>query len=102
MYIAKKPCHFGDKTYFIGESIPEDIIGNSRVSALVKWGMISEVDGEVAKAASPVTDGKKGEVEEAVQNAPESTGKAEIDESATTTEKSVKTGRKGGRKKAEA
>lgn len=97
MYIAKKPCHFQGKLYLIGEVIPEDAIVKTRVSALVKWGMIQVVDGEAPKAAENTAS---EDVAQTPQDAPESTGEVETEESAAEEEKPLKTGRKGGRKKA--
>ena len=97
MYIARKPCHFQGKLYLIGEVIPEDAIVQTRVSALVRWGMIQVVDGETPKSADSE---ESQDIAQTPQDAPESTGEAEAEESAAEEEKPLKTGRKGGRKKA--
>lgn len=94
MYIAKKPCHLQGKTYLIGETVPDGVIEKSRVSALVKWGMIAEVEGKAPEA-------KAQDIAQPVQFAPESTEEAETVNSTPKAEKALKTGKRG-RKKAEA
>lgn len=100
MYIAKKPCHFKGEFFLVGEKIPEGMFEKSKVSALVKWGMIAEVDGEAPKAPKIADAFKVEDAAQPVQNAPESTEESEAVETATEAEKPVKQGRKGGRKKA--
>lgn len=108
MYIAKKPCHFKGEIFPVGEKIPEGMFEKSKVSALVKWGMIEVVDGEAPKAAEIAETVKSALVDvikvedtaQPVQDAPESTGNAETVETATEEEKAVTKPRKGGRKKA--
>ena len=99
MYIAKKPCHFKGEIFPVGEKIPEGMFEKSKVSALVKWGMIEVVDGEAPKTRA-VESKPAPSAAQAVQNAPEQAGEAETIETATNDEKAFKTGRKGGRKKA--
>ena len=98
MYIAKKPCHFGGKTFRVGESIPEEAIVKSRVSALIRWGMIAEVDGE-----KPKTDEKANEAEEekadSAQTAQKAPEKPESDVPKEVPSQPAKTGKRGGRKK---
>lgn len=103
MYKAKKPCHFQGQDFMIGDPIPEGIFEKSRVSALVKWGMIEKVDGEAPKAEPKAEEESVHVVEDtaqAVWNAPESTGTTETEESVDEPKKAPKTGRRGGRKKA--
>ena len=110
MYIAEKPCHFKGEFFPVGKKIPDGMFDKSKVSALVKWGMITEVDGEEPKAekiadyvkSAIVDEVKAFDAAQPVQNAPEATGEVETVETATEEEKPVKKGRKGGRKKAEA
>ena len=43
MYKANKPCKFGDRQFFIGDVIPEELIDKNRVKTLVKYGTILNV-----------------------------------------------------------
>ena len=43
-YIAKKPCNFGGKRYYIGDEIPTDAVLPERENALVKYGTISVIE----------------------------------------------------------
>lgn len=43
MYKANKPCKFGDRQFYIGDEIPEDLIDQNRVKTLVKYGTILNV-----------------------------------------------------------
>ncbi len=104
MYIAKKPCHFQGKVFRIGETIPAGIIEDRMVSALVKWGMITEVDGVAPKTeekAKEVAGVKAENATQTAQIAPETTEKTEAEDSTTDDEKPVRGGKRGGRKKAE-
>lgn len=44
-YIAIRPVRF-DKDYFIGETIPDEVIAESRAEALIKMGRITKVAAE--------------------------------------------------------
>ena len=105
MYIAKKPCHLQGETFLIGQSIPDGKIDKSRVSALVKWGMIAVVDGEAPKATSKAVAEESKPAQSAyqpVQNAPEEAGEAEMDKIPAGNDEYLRKGKRGGRKKAEA
>ena len=43
MYKANKPCKFGDRQFYIGDEIPEELIDQNRVKTLVKYGTILNV-----------------------------------------------------------
>lgn len=43
MYKANKPCKFGDRQFYIGDEIPEELIDKNRVKTLVKYGTILNV-----------------------------------------------------------
>lgn len=103
MYIAKKPCHFQGRIFRIGESVPEEVIDMKRVPALVKWGMIAEVDGKAPETEEKASEAVKAKVPDAAQtaqDAPESTGNAGVDKEPAEEVKAVKTAKRGGRKKA--
>ena len=102
MYKAKKPCHFQGKTYRIGQPIPDGAFDISKVSALIKLGLIEEADGAMPKATADESESLTCDVHQTAQDAPESIENAEMENLATDTENAVKTGRRGGRKKAEA
>ena len=44
IYIAAKPCTFGDQRYVIGEKIPAEYVDPNRVNTLVKIGVIQVVE----------------------------------------------------------
>ena len=61
-YIARKPCRFREKGYIIGEEIPANEIDPSRVKALVKFGLISELEETDSPMPEPkAAKGKKVE-----------------------------------------
>lgn len=43
MYKANKPCKFGDRQFYIGDEIPEELIDANRAKTLVKYGTILSV-----------------------------------------------------------
>lgn len=43
MYKANKPCKFGDRQFYIGDEIPEELIDQNRVKTLIQYGTILNV-----------------------------------------------------------
>lgn len=78
-YIAKMPCRFCGNPFEIGDTIPTDLIEPSRIHALIREGVIVQIE----------IDDKPGEDEAPVEAAAEP-------EKVTTEEKPV--GRKKGAK----
>lgn len=46
MYIAKKPCSFGGKSFVIGDKIPEGMVDDKKAPFLIKRGIIIDADVE--------------------------------------------------------
>lgn len=85
MYKATKPCRFGGRQFYVGETIPAELIDESRVTALVKYGTIVSVPETAQEASqtetgtitSPDTqDGSQG-VKQAFNTKPETAQKPE-------------------------
>ena len=67
-YIAKKPCNFGGKRYYIGDEIPTDAVLPERENALVKYGTISVIEVPDPEPETPAADFESAEAFEAALN----------------------------------
>lgn len=60
MYIAKKPCRFADKQFFIGEQIPDELVAPERAGILVKYGLIEYAEEKPVITPNKPLDGQSG------------------------------------------
>ena len=62
MYIAQKPITLGEKTYAIGETIPDEAIDPNRVKPLTNYGYIKNAP-ETPHTAPPNANGTETHTE---------------------------------------
>ena len=69
MYIANRPTKFGGKLYYIGETIPDELIAKDRAATLCKYGTISYVKDIPPVHDHVVEQDKPNTIAESVQDA---------------------------------
>ena len=75
--IAKKPCSFGGRNFFIDEEIPESLVADVKlqeklgVIAIVMDGIPGKTEGEAEESAVPVTVYGNGDFDTALLLSPE-------------------------------
>lgn len=60
-YIANRPCRFGGNQFFIGDIVPDELIGNPETQ--VKRGIISMAASVAAKSTAAVPEADKATAE---------------------------------------